>query len=121
MSLVAVWLDKKHANIFKFTTHGVEKESFTGNFPDHHTHNLDRIEEQKQEGLGFATLIPKLSGASQILILGPGIAKTHFKKYLEDHAALLGKKIVGCETTDHPTEPQLLSFASKFFNTEHLK
>ncbi len=121
MSLIAVWVDHKQANVFKFTSDGIKKESFEGHFPDHHTHSGDHREEQKHEEQVFKQLMPKLNEAAEILILGPGMAKTHFKKYLENHSSALGKKIVGCETTDHPTEPQLLSYASKFFNTEHLK
>ncbi len=121
MSLIAIWVDHKQANVFKFTSGGIKKEEFQGHFPNHHTHNNDNREEQKHEEQVFKQLMPQLNDAKEILILGPGITKTHLKKYLESHSSNLSKKIVGCETTDHPTEPQLLSLASKFFNTEHLK
>jgi len=121
MSLIAVWVDQSQANVYQFTSEGIKKDNLIGHFPNHHTHAPDRILEQKQEESSFFKLIPKLVGASQILILGPGVAKTHLKKFLEENSAALANKIVGCETTDHPTEPQLLSYASKFFNTEHLK
>jgi stalled ribosome rescue protein Dom34 len=121
MSLIAVWVDHKQANVFKFTTDGIKKEELHGSFPNHHTHEKSNMEEQRHEEQVFKQLMPKLNDAEEILLLGPGMAKTHLKKYLENHSSVLGKKIVGCETTDHPTEPQLLSFASKFFNSEHLK
>ena len=121
MSLVAVWVDQNQANLFQFTSGGIKKDHLKGHFPQHHTHGKDNVEDQRHEEAMFKELMPKLQSASQILILGPGMAKTHFKKYIENHNGSLKGKIVGCETTDHPSEPQLLSLASKFFNTEHLK
>ena len=120
MSLITIWVDQKRADIFKFTTDGIKKEEILGHFPEHHTHRIDNIEEQKHESNVFHQLLPKLNDAEEILILGPGLTKNHLKKYLETNSPGLGKKIVGCETTDHPTENQLLSLASKFFNTERL-
>ena len=49
MSLIAVWVDHKQANVFKFTQGGVKKEAFEGHFPEHHTHSSDNREEQKHE------------------------------------------------------------------------
>lgn len=121
MSLIAIWVDHQEANVFKFTTAGIKKESYVGKYPDHHSHTSDHRVEQKHEEQVFKQLMPHINDALEILILGPGMAKTHLKKYIESHSAVLGKKIVGCENTDHPTEPQLLSLASKFFNSEHLK
>ncbi len=119
--LVAIWVDQKEANLYKFTATGIKKEHFKGSFPDHHNTAHDRIDDQKHEHAVFKTLMPSISGAVQILILGPGAAKTHLKHFIENEAPVLSKNIVGCETTDHPTEPQLMSLASRFFNTEHLK
>ena len=121
MSLVAIWVDHQQANIFKFTPDGIKKGVIEGHFSNHHTHKMDSREEQIHEEQLFKELIPQLSDAKELLILGPGLTKVHFKKYLEKHSTVMGKMIVGCETTDHPTEPQLMSLASTFFNSEHLK
>ena len=121
MSLVAIWVDHQQANVFKFTSNGIKREAFHGHFPEHHTHASDNRENQVHEDQMFKELIPQLSDAKEILILGPGVTKIHFKNFIEKRSTILGKKIVGCETTDHPTEPQLLSLASRFFNSEHLK
>ena len=121
MSLIAVWVDQKHANVFKFTSAGVQKEEFNEKFLSSHIQANDHLAKLKQEEQVFKKLLPQLNDAEEILILGPGVTKTHFKKYLENHSGNFGSKIVGCETTDHPTEPQLLSLASKFFSSEHLK
>jgi len=118
MSLITVWVDQKQAKVFKFISGEIKEQEFEGHFPEHHTHGADSREEQKHEEQVFKKLMPQLNDAEEILILGPGMAKNHLKKYLESHSAALGKKIVGCEATDHPTEPQLRSMANKFFQAQ---
>ena len=119
MSLIAIWIDHKKADIFKFTTKGIKKEEILCKFPDHHTHRIDTCEEQRHEKHIFNAIVPKLADAEEILILGPGLTKNHLQTYLQKITSLK-HKVVGCEITDHPTENQLLSLASRFFNTERL-
>jgi stalled ribosome rescue protein Dom34 len=115
-----VWLDSEVAHIFALKTSGVEKTNLKANQADHHTHN-------KKDGHGdsnlehfFRDLAVKLAGGEQILILGPGLAKNHFKTHLETHVAGLAKHVIGLETVDHPTDNQVLATARKFFKTYDL-
>ena len=111
-----VWLDSEKAQIFALKTSGVEKSHLEKNTQDHHTHNKTDHHGDAGPEHFFRDLSVKLAGANQLLILGPGLAKNHFKTHLETHHTnSLGKKIIGIETCDHLTDNQILASAHKFF------
>ncbi len=61
----------------------------------------------------YDKVIAFLRHARSILILGPGEAKHELEKRLRD--AGLGKAIVGVETTDKMTDPQIAAAARRRF------
>jgi stalled ribosome rescue protein Dom34 len=63
----------------------------------------------------FRAVAQALQGAREILVVGPGTAKTEFKHHVEQHDATIDKHIVAVESADHPTEGQLLALARSRF------
>lgn len=61
----------------------------------------------------YDKVIASLRDATSILILGPGEAKHEVEKRLRD--AGLGKAIVGVETADKMTDPQIAASARRRF------
>ena len=59
---------------------------------------------------------PKLIRQGEVLIAGPGSAKTELVKHIEQHDPTLKKKVVGVETIDHPSDGQLVAHARKYFS-----
>ena len=51
----------------------------------------------------------------EILIVGPGLAKTELKKYLDTKAPGVAECVVGVEPIDHPSDGELLNFARRYF------
>lgn len=83
---------------------------------DHHTHNNKDHHGDSAPEHFFRDLAAKLKDAEKLLILGPGLAKNHFKNHLETHdTGGLAKRIIGIETRDHPTENKILTEARRFF------
>ncbi len=118
MSHAIVWLDTKHAKIFEFTettkeAHGVARK-------EHHTQHHSGGADQELEKKYYQALSLDLSGYKEIMLVGPGLGKDHFKKYLEEHNKDLAKKIIGIETVDHPSENELIALAKKFFKAHHI-
>lgn len=116
MSIYVVWVDREHAKLFQFSQEKMERKSFQARHFDHHTHRLDGLDQRRQEAAFFSDVVSHLSEAAKLLILGPGVAKHHFQNYLGEHFPILAKKVVACETVDHPTDPQIAAIARKFFN-----
>lgn len=120
MALLAIWIDGEKAKLYEFTETKLVHQDLGEPSPLHHTHGEDQLAHQKKEQSFFKTLVPKLTHASSILILGPGVTKSHFQKFLVENHADLAKNVVACEASDHPTEPQIVALARKHFNSEKL-
>ena len=119
MSSYVVWLDQEHAKAFKFLPGKVEQSSVKRATHDHHTHA--HKEDNNGEEAFFHQVAEHIKDATELLIVGPGLAKTHFKTHLEKHHHHdLLKKIVGIETMSHPTDPEIVASARKSFRTAHL-
>jgi hypothetical protein len=65
----------------------------------------------------FDDVASALSGAHEILLIGPAETKQEFATYLRDKHPQLGKSIVAVETADHPTDAQILDYARRHFPT----
>jgi hypothetical protein len=50
-----------------------------------------------------------------VLITEPANAKTELVEHIRVHDPQLTKLIVGVETVDHPSDPQLVAHAKKYF------
>ena len=121
MSDYVVWLDSEQAQIFALKTSGIEKSHLKKSGMDHHTHNKKDHHSDATIEHFFRDLAVKLKDAEHLLIVGPGLAKNHFRTHLETHhTGDLGKRIVGIENSDHPTDNQILAEARKFFKAYNL-
>ena len=119
MNPYVVWLDSEHAKIFKLLPGGKSEQEVlkSGVRKDHHTgpSNQGSAHHQAEEHF-LHDLAGKLKPAVEVLVVGPGIAKSHFKHHLEKHHhSDLLKKVVAFENMDHPTDGQIVDMAHKFF------
>lgn len=121
MTDYVLWLDSEKAAIFNFTATGIEKSHLEKDGQSHHTHNKKDSHGDSNAEHFFRDLAVKLKTAEHLLILGPGLAKNHFKTHLETHhTGDLAKRIIGMETVDHPTDNQIIAEARKFYKTYDL-
>ena len=119
MSAYVIWLDGEHAKIFKMLPGKVETQALNRKEIRHHTSS--ETANHKNHDKFFHELAGRVNDASEILLIGPGLAKTQFKHHLEQHHhAALAAKVVGIETVDHPTEGEVLARARKFFKAHDL-
>ena len=115
MTQYVVWMDTKKAMLFNLTAGGA-KSHLENDGPDHHTQKKDHVGDSNLNHF-YKNLVEALKPANQILIIGPGQSKDHFRAHVKSHhTADLADRIVGVENSDHPTEPQILAAGRKFFN-----
>ena len=118
MSSLLLWIDSEHAKIFRFSPEGMQKQEMKRAEPDHHTH--PHKEDHNSEHF-FHQVAESLKSAKEIIIAGPGLAKTHFKTHLEKHHhGNIAKNVIAMETMDHLTDPQIEATGRKFFKHAHL-
>ena len=121
MANFVIWMDQDHAKIFELHPNKIEAHNMKRHEIRHHS-GFEKEQNNHKNGENFFHLIAKsLSDAHQILLLGPGLAKAHFKAHLDQHHhSDLAKKVVAVETVDHPTDPEIVASAKKYFRT-HLR
>lgn len=115
MGIFAIWIDRGNAKIFHVARETLRRKNIQASNTNHHAGPMDKHCWAEVENHFFSEVISAISNAQKILILGPGVMKHHFLSYLQEHYPSLGKKVVGCETVDHPTDPQIVTQAQKFF------
>jgi len=119
MAYFVIWTDSDHAKVFKLSSSGTQEETVKRH-GQHGAGGHHNKGDKSNEDHFFHDICKHLQGAEEILIVGPGLAKTHLKHHFDSHHAHdLAKKVVGVESLDHPTEGQIVAFGKKFFKVNH--
>lgn len=106
-----IWLDHQEAHVIHFNPTASESETIR----THSTHPHNGHAHGKTEQRYLHDVIHAVADAREVLIVGPGSAKTELVKHVARHDHALSDKIVGVETVDHPSDAQLLAYAKKYF------
>jgi stalled ribosome rescue protein Dom34 len=119
MSATIVWIDTQHAKIFELEGPQVEIHALHRHEPEHHTsHSVDAAHDATHF---YHQVASRIGDASQLLIVGPGVARDQFRHHLQlHHHEGLASKVVGVEASDHPTDAQLVAYARKYFEPHHV-
>ncbi|HEX8795936.1 MAG TPA: hypothetical protein VF765_33535 [Polyangiaceae bacterium] len=120
----AVWLDHHEARVFHVDLDGFDEQTLRA--PVHHIHRHPKGATEPHAHPGdeqrlFAELAKALAAAEEILVLGPSTAKAQFLRYLQEHAAGVAGKVVGVETSDHPTDAQIVAHVRSHFRIPSLR
>jgi stalled ribosome rescue protein Dom34 len=113
-----VWIDHREARVFHFNAEDVERLVLHPDHPTRHIHH-----KANSIGSGHASadhdylhaVAESVADAGAVLITGPANAKTELVEHIRVHDPQLTKLIVGVETVDHPSDPQLVAHAKKYF------
>jgi len=115
---VVVWLDHAEAHIIHFTVDSslAEHVRTTSTRPHLHVKSGHAGSGRAPENARyFEDVTTALQDSKEILLMGPGSEKDEFMKYVAKHHKPLSQRIVATLAADHPTDPQLLAFARKYF------
>ena len=63
----------------------------------------------------YSEIVQALEGSHEVLLTGAGNARTEFKTWCDSHAKACAHTIVQNIPSDHPTDPQLIALARKYF------
>ena len=118
---VGLWIDHKKAVIVFVTGKDAEIKLISSNLEKHHRQSgvampADDVRQRDLAGhlnTYYDEVVSSIRDVESILILGPGEAKGELKKRLEKDN--LGRRIVGIETSDKMTDPQLVALVRGHF------
>ena len=132
---VGLWIDHRKATIVAMTEQGAETSEIlsdvenqlwrSGDSPVKATYEsfqvpADNSRQRARTGelnTYYDEVILQIRDADSILIIGPGAAKHELQKRLEENR--LGSKVVGVETVDNLTEPQIVAKVRQHFAASH--
>jgi stalled ribosome rescue protein Dom34 len=114
-----IWIDHLEAHVIHFdaeskTVAKIKTDSKQSHL-HHHRGTLGSGKAQTSQKF-LHEVIESVADANEVLVLGPGSGKLELIKHAHHHEPEIAKKIVGVETVDHPTDPQLLAYARKYFD-----
>lgn len=115
MAACVVWIDSEHAKIFKISATGIEKKEMKKHGAQHSNSHQD-AHANHQEAHFFKEVSTALGHVEELLVFGPGTAKSHFKAHLESHhKSDILPHLVGVEALDKMSDNQILEASRKFF------
>jgi len=113
-----VWIDHREAKIFGI---GRDKSDEIVVHDHHAPRHIHRKADQVHLGKAppndqfFDEVAGALGSPKELILIGPGTARTEFAGYLHEHHTPLAKRICGIEAADHPSEGQIVAAARKYF------
>ena len=113
-----IWLDHRQAQVIAYSPSEVDKTVVRHHGGQRHIHH-----RAGSVGAGHATddagffdeIVAAAGDTAEILVVGPGTAKTAFRRHLDARHRAIAKRVVGVETVDHPGDGELLAFARRYF------
>ena len=128
---IGLWIDHHNAAIVAITEKGEETSEILSDVEKQQRRSGDSPMKGSYEALQvpaddsrqrartgelntyYDEVIAHIRDADSILIMGPGVAKHELQKRLEEKR--LGSKVVGVETLDNLTEPQIAAKVRQHF------
>ncbi|MEO8757125.1 MAG: translational machinery protein [Devosia sp.] len=114
-----VWIDHREAKIFGLSRDQSEEVTVHDHHAPKHIHRkADHVHQCKAapDHAFFDDVAAQLLGFKGIVIVGPGTARSEFAGHLAERYPQITKRVWGIEAMDHPTEPQIIAAARKFFH-----
>jgi len=115
-----VWIDHSRARILHFNADEADKAVV---HPHHSVRDVSHGEKRTghrtpEDKAFFEAVANEIASAGSILIVGPGVEKTAFAKFLNEKHPKIRANVEGVESADHPTDGQLLDHARRFLKAE---
>lgn len=113
-----VWLDHREAKLIGFSAGDGTAIEFHSESPHRQLHRKSGIPgsgHAPDDRHFFDEIADALVDYREVLITGPGTAKTAFERYLRARYPEVASRVVGLEALDHPTDGELLVHARKYF------
>jgi len=116
-----VWLDHREARVFHLNRSEAEEATLRPDRPQRHLHHRAgaigaREGHAAEDQAYYHAVAEAVAGAQEVLVVGPGQAKLALLRHLHRHDPAVEARLVGVETVDHPTDPQLVAYARRYFH-----
>jgi stalled ribosome rescue protein Dom34 len=104
-----VWMDHSEAHVLMFDRAHVEAQRIPSR--SHHKHQGKSADLNRY----FEDIAQALKNTREVLLTGPGLARTQFRDWCAQHRAAVAEVVVDSVAADHPTDAQLVAMARQYF------
>jgi stalled ribosome rescue protein Dom34 len=115
-----VWMDSREAHVFRFSHDDVEKQRIRSSNPFRKIHHKAGVIGAGHVHLDhgyFEGIAEALAGVEEWLLTGPGTAKNEMASHVEQHMPELKRTLCGLQSSDHPTDGELVGQARLAFKS----
>ena len=110
-SHAVVWTDHHAARLLTFDAEHVQAKKIRSS--SHHTRQHNSGVRTEHEF--FGEVCDAAKDLDEVLVTGSRTAVADFRHYAEKHRPHVAARIVGYEIVDHPTDPELVALAQRYF------
>jgi len=103
------WIDHSEAHVVMFDREHMQSQRIKSR--SHHKHQG----KGSDDGAFFADIAAALAGTHEVLLAGPGQARSEFRAWCGQHRPAVAQAIVDSLVTDHPSDAQLVALARQYF------
>jgi stalled ribosome rescue protein Dom34 len=118
MNHVAIWIDHSEARIYALGREGSNEWTLRPHDVPAHLHHKAGLGDSGKappDKHYFHSVAEAVKDAAEILIVGPGSARTELLHHLKTHDPEIARKVVGTEPLDHPSDGQIVAYARRYF------
>ena len=105
-----IWIDHAEARIF----HANQHEAHESRVVVTSKHPFARHPSAETKRF-FEEVAASIKHSEEVLLVGPSAAKLDFFRHVGEHDHRLEPRIVGIESVDAPTDPQLDAYTRQYF------
>lgn len=104
-----IWMDHCEAHVLMFDREHMQAQRIKSR--SHHKHQG----KDDDNSTFFAAIAAALTGAHEVLLAGPGLARNQFREWCSHHQPAVAAMIVDSVVADHPSDAQLVALARQYF------
>lgn len=104
-----IWMDHCEAHVLMFDREHMQAQRIKSR--SHHKHQG----KDDDNSTFFAAIAAALTGAHEVLLAGPGLARNQFREWCSHHQPAVAAMIVDSVVADHPSDAQLVALGRQYF------
>lgn len=108
-----VWIDHQEAHVLMMDPQQPQAQRIVAR--GHHRHQGHHQGTSSDLAALFTDVAQALQGAHEVLLTGPGLARTEFRTWCSAHRPSTAAITVDSIASDHPSDAQLLAMAQTYF------
>lgn len=110
-----IWIDHHEARLFRLAPDGAQKVKIHGGGQHFHRSQDSLGSRQERDRIYYGAIAEAMGDIPEILLLGPGLARSEFQAWLQEHQPARCKHVLDNQACDDVGDAALLEKGRHFF------